>query len=89
MGHRSPRQAELPDRAVRAARQLAMVVIGPAAQFAPTSYARARLIRQLHASGLLAGGPREIVERGGAISRHELAGRYTGRPPELEDGASH
>ena len=29
------------------------VVVGAAAPFAPTAYARARLLRQLHASGLL------------------------------------
>jgi hypothetical protein len=36
-----------------AARHLAMVIVGAAAPFAPTSYARARLLRQMHASGLL------------------------------------
>ena len=30
-----------------------MVIVGAAAPFAPTSYARARLLRQLHATGLL------------------------------------
>jgi hypothetical protein len=35
------------------ARQLAMVLVGAAAPFATTSYSRARLIRQMHASGLL------------------------------------
>lgn len=35
------------------ARQLAVVIVGAAAPFAPTSYARARLLRQMHASGLL------------------------------------
>lgn len=38
---------------VAAARQLATVIIGAAAPFAATSYSRARLIRQMHASGLL------------------------------------
>jgi hypothetical protein len=38
---------------VAAARQLAMVIVGAAAPFASTSYSRARLIRQMHASGLL------------------------------------
>jgi hypothetical protein len=33
--------------------QVATVVVAAAATFAPTSYARARLLRQLHASGLL------------------------------------
>jgi hypothetical protein len=43
-----------PDRSVvTAARQLALVIVGAAAPFAPTSYSRARLIRQMHASGLL------------------------------------
>lgn len=41
------------DRSVAAARQLATVIVGAAAPFAPTSYSRARLIRQMHASGLL------------------------------------
>jgi hypothetical protein len=36
-----------------AARQLALVIVGAAAPFATTSYSRARLIRQMHASGLL------------------------------------
>lgn len=36
-----------------AARQIATVIVCAAAPFAPTSYARARLLRQLHASGLL------------------------------------
>lgn len=39
--------------AVGTARQLAMVIIGAAAPFAPTAQARARLLRQAHASGLL------------------------------------
>jgi hypothetical protein len=38
---------------VTTARQLAMVIVGAAGPFAPTSYSRARLIRQMHASGLL------------------------------------
>jgi hypothetical protein len=38
---------------IGAARQLAMVIVGAAAPFATTSYSRARLIRQMHASGLL------------------------------------
>jgi hypothetical protein len=39
--------------AITAARQLAMVIIGAATPFAPTSHARVRLLRQAHASGLL------------------------------------
>jgi hypothetical protein len=38
---------------ISAARQLAMVIVGAAAPLATTSYSRARLIRQMHASGLL------------------------------------
>jgi hypothetical protein len=38
---------------VAAARQFATAVVGAAAPFAATSYSRARLIRQMHASGLL------------------------------------
>jgi hypothetical protein len=50
----SAHQEVAPDRsAVAAARQLAMVIVGAAAPFAPTSYSRARLVRQMHASGLL------------------------------------
>ncbi|HZC73030.1 MAG TPA: hypothetical protein VE442_20215 [Jatrophihabitans sp.] len=49
-----PRGREHPDSSVLAtARQLAMVIVGAAAPFATTSYSRARLIRQMHASGLL------------------------------------
>lgn len=32
-----------------------VVVVGAAAPFAPTAYSRARLVRQMHASGLLCG----------------------------------
>jgi hypothetical protein len=38
---------------VTAARQFALVIVGAAAPFAQTSYSRARLLRQMHASGLL------------------------------------
>ena len=38
---------------VTAARQFALVLVGAAAPLATTSYSRARLIRQMHASGLL------------------------------------
>ena len=37
----------------RTARQFAAVIVAAAAPFASTSYARARLLRQMHASGLL------------------------------------
>jgi hypothetical protein len=35
------------------ARQVAMVIVGAAAPFATNSYARTRLLRQMHAAGLL------------------------------------
>jgi hypothetical protein len=38
---------------IEPARQLDLAVVAASAPFAPTSYARARLLRQLHASGLL------------------------------------
>lgn len=44
-------------------RQLAVVVVGAAAPFAPTSYARARLLRQMHASGLLSARETEQAEQ--------------------------
>ena len=47
-----------------AARQFATVVVGAAAPFAPTSYSRARLIRQMHASGLLSA---DEVRRTGVV----------------------
>ena len=40
-------------RKVGAARQLATVIVSAAAPLAPNAYSRARLIRQMHASGLL------------------------------------
>ncbi|SHG79286.1 hypothetical protein SAMN05443575_2789 [Jatrophihabitans endophyticus] len=40
-------------KALATARQFAAVVVGATAPFAPNPYARARLIRQLHATGLL------------------------------------
>lgn len=45
------------------ARQFAMVIIGAAAPFAPTSHARARLLRQAHAAGLLSTHETEQVKR--------------------------
>jgi hypothetical protein len=55
---------EQPDNSViAAARQLAMVLVGAAAPFATTSYSRARLIRQMHASGLLSDEHLERTER--------------------------
>lgn len=49
-----PPTGRQPDHAlVAAARQFAAAVVGAAAPFAPTSYSRARLLRQMHASGLL------------------------------------
>jgi hypothetical protein len=44
-----------------AARQLAVVVVGAAAPLAANSYARARLLRQLHATGLLSEREREVL----------------------------
>lgn len=41
------------DDTLRAARNLATVIVTAAAPFAQTSYARARLLRQMHATGLL------------------------------------
>ncbi len=38
-----------------AARQVATAIVSAAAPFAPNAYARARLIRQMHAGGLLSG----------------------------------
>lgn len=38
-----------------AAQRVGMVVVAATAPFATTSYARARLLRQMHASGLLSG----------------------------------
>lgn len=49
-----PAQGRAGDGAVlTAARQFATAVVGAAAPFAPTSYSRARLLRQMHAAGLL------------------------------------
>jgi hypothetical protein len=41
------------ETAPRSPRQVATAIVAAAAPFATTSYARARLLRQLHASGLL------------------------------------
>lgn len=51
---------------------VSLVVVGAAAPFAPTSYSRARLVRQMYASGLLTG------DRPAPAVRHETAaaGRY-------------
>lgn len=42
--------------------QAATVIVAAAAPFAPTSFARARLLRQMHASGLLSDRETEQVE---------------------------
>ena len=60
---------------VGAARQFALVIVGAAAPFAPTSYARVRLLRQMHASGLLSD---EQLRRTGDLL--ELAGPPDGAP---------
>jgi hypothetical protein len=53
------------------ARQFAMVVVCAAAPFAPTSYSRMRLIRQMHASGLLSA---DELHRAGTILDHAERG---------------
>ncbi len=45
-----------PERLHGAGERLATVVVAPLATFAPTAHARARLLRQLHATGLLTQG---------------------------------
>ena len=45
------------------ARQVAKVLVSAAAPFAPTSYARTRLLRQMHAAGLLSATEAERAER--------------------------
>jgi hypothetical protein len=49
--------------AIGTARHLAMVIMGAAAPFAATSHARARLLRQAHASGLLTAREAEQARR--------------------------
>jgi hypothetical protein len=43
----------LTHRAESTPKQVALVIVGAAAPFAPTAHARSRLLRQMHASGLL------------------------------------
>ena len=45
------------------ARQVAKVLVSAAAPFAPNSYARTRLLRQMHAAGLLSDTEAERAER--------------------------
>jgi len=47
------RAAPVADGVRTTARQIATVIVSAAAPFAQNSYARTRLIRQMHASGLL------------------------------------
>ena len=68
---------------IGSARHLAMVIIGAAAPFAPTAHARARLLRQAHASGLLT--DRETDDFG-AVER--LAIRGSAADPADRFGAS-
>jgi len=69
---------DYPDGSVLAtARQLAMVIVGAAAPFATTSYSRARLIRQMHASGLLTD---EHLSRTRQLLELETSDRVDGAP---------
>ena len=52
-----------PDAGVERAQQPDTVVLAAAAPFAATSFARARLLRQLHAAGLLSPAETEQAER--------------------------
>ncbi|HJQ42150.1 MAG TPA: hypothetical protein VJ831_03620 [Jatrophihabitantaceae bacterium] len=49
--------------AIAGARHVAMMIVGAAAPFATTSHARARLLRQAHASGLLTAREAEQARR--------------------------
>lgn len=52
----NPRDGEIiraSEQVTASARQLATVLVGATAPFAPTSYSRSRLLRQMHAGGLL------------------------------------
>jgi hypothetical protein len=54
LSRRGENQLELADgSAAESTGQLDGAIVAAAAPFAPTSYARARLLRQMHASGLL------------------------------------
>ncbi len=68
--------------AVGAARQFATAVVGAAAPFAATSYSRARLIRQMHASGLLTDEQARLTQA--ALREHESAGDPLGADRALE-----
>jgi hypothetical protein len=56
-------RARLHDVGDTASRQASVVIVSAAAPFATTSYARARLLRQMHASGLLSLHETEQAER--------------------------
>jgi hypothetical protein len=78
-GQLVPAEHETNDRSVvAAARQLAFVIMGAAAPFAPTSYSRARLIRQMHASGLLTDEhvrqTRRLLELAGDVEPGDVSG---------------
>jgi hypothetical protein len=60
-----------PSAVLGTARQLAMVIVCAAAPFAPTSYSRMRLIRQMHASGLLSA---DELRRTDAVLEHAELG---------------
>ena len=78
-GQLVPAEQQPTDRSMlAAARQLAFVIVGAAAPFAPTSYSRARLIRQMHASGLLTDEhvrqTRRLLELAGEVEPGDLSG---------------
>ena len=52
-----------PETVQATAKQVATVIVGAAAPFAPTSYARTRLLRQMHAAGLLSAVEAEQAEQ--------------------------
>ncbi|MDP9092419.1 MAG: hypothetical protein M3N95_05605 [Actinomycetota bacterium] len=69
-----PSGANVDPDAAGPARRFAMVIVGAAAPFAPTSHARARLLRQAHASGLLGAPEAEHTVQGLATSGARFSG---------------
>jgi hypothetical protein len=85
-GHDAVQLAKRDFAVLAAAQQFATVVVGAAAPFAPTSYSRARLIRQMHASGLLSAD--EVRRTGVVLELGERDGEASGTYPAAAAAAA-
>lgn len=74
--------------AAAAPQQVAQLIVGAGPPFAPTAYARARLLRQMHGAGLLSTVPAEAVEGGTALAAAEVVAEHAALAARMIDVGS-